>query len=368
MRREQSSVLIAGGGIAGLAAAVCLQQRGFATTVVEQYGSLRPGGQAVDVRGVALQVVERLGLLTRIAQARTRMKGMTMLGPDGQEMWRSEERTLSAGRLDSEDIEMLRDDLQCILHSACEETKFFFGGSLVRVEQTNDHVLATFSDGVVRPYDLLIGADGLYAKSRALVFGSANEFVHDLGMNVAIFTTDNFFELEDWQVAMWGDAAGVLVYPARQNKELRVFSGFEGEVPKRGLCEAEYKALVTAACAGLGWEAPRLLDRMQTATDFYFGPMAQVRMDRWSSGRVVLLGDAGYCSSPKSGQGTSLALVGAYVLAQELSGSENHAAAFDRYEARMRPFVEKNQALALRVKNEPPSDEAVNEAKNFIQL
>lgn len=229
-------------------------------------------------------------------------------------------------------------------------------------------MLATFSDGVVQAYDILVGADGLHSKTRAVVFGPAKEFVHDLGMNVAIFTTDNFLGLENWQVAMWGETAGVLVYPARQNKELRVFFGYGGEAPHRGLSEAEYKALVTASCAGLGWEAPRLLERMETAKDFYFGPMAQVRMDRWSNGRVVLLGDAGYCSSPKSGQGTSLALVGAYILADELEHGDGHAAAFDRYEVRLRPFVEKNQALALRAKDEPPSDEAVGEAKNFIQL
>src|SRR5690606_24072988 len=106
-------------------------------------------------------------------------------------------------------------------------------------------------------------------------------------------------------------------------------------------------ALVRKTCAHLGWQVPRLLDAMEQARDFYLGPIAQVKMDRWTKGRVALVGDAGYCPSPFTGQGTSLAIVGGYVLAWELAQSpEDHAAAFARYETRMRPFVEVNQAIA----------------------
>jgi 2-polyprenyl-6-methoxyphenol hydroxylase-like FAD-dependent oxidoreductase len=104
------------------------------------------------------------------------------------------------------------------------------------------------------------------------------------------------------------------------------------------------KNLVADRFAGLGWEIPALLEAMRDAGDFYFDPVCQIVMDGLSTGRVTLLGDAGYCPSPASGQGTSLALAGAYVLAGELASDFSEA--LPRYEALMRPFIEKNQALA----------------------
>jgi 2-polyprenyl-6-methoxyphenol hydroxylase-like FAD-dependent oxidoreductase len=77
----------------------------------------------------------------------------------------------------------------------------------------------------------------------------------------------------------------------------------------------------------VGWEAPRLLRAARTAPDFYLDSMGQVLLGRWSRGRVVLLGDAGYCPSPLTGLGTSLALVGAYILAGELAAASADATA-----------------------------------------
>jgi 2-polyprenyl-6-methoxyphenol hydroxylase-like FAD-dependent oxidoreductase len=104
------------------------------------------------------------------------------------------------------------------------------------------------------------------------------------------------------------------------------------------------KDLLSEAFSGVGWEAPRLLDAMQDAPDFYFDRVAQVSMDSWSSGRTVLVGDAAYCPSPMSGMGTSLALVGAYVLAGELAAAHgDHRVAFARYEKEMREYVRRGQ-------------------------
>jgi 2-polyprenyl-6-methoxyphenol hydroxylase-like FAD-dependent oxidoreductase len=105
---------------------------------------------------------------------------------------------------------------------------------------------------------------------------------------------------------------------------------------------------------------------MWKADDFYFDSMAQVKMERFTKGRVALVGDAGYCASPLSGQGTSLALVGAYVLAEELGAGG--ADAFERYEERMRPFVATNQALAHENPGQGAAPESVQRAANTIAL
>jgi 2-polyprenyl-6-methoxyphenol hydroxylase-like FAD-dependent oxidoreductase len=126
--------------------------------------------------------------------------------------------------------------------------------------------------------------------------------------------------------------------------------------PSELICEI---GLSNSECShdGVGWEVPRLLELMPGAHDFYFDAAAQIRMDHWSQGRVVLVGDAGYCASPMSGQGTSLALIGAYVLA---AASGTYQAAFRQYEKEMRPFVMLNQELGLRAANLMKSKEQKN--------
>ena len=106
------------------------------------------------------------------------------------------------------------------------------------------------------------------------------------------------------------------------------------------------KQLLREQMAGLGWLAPRILAHLDDTPDFYLDQVAQVVMERWSSGRVGLLGDAAFSSSPMSGGGTGLALVGAYMLAGELAAADwDPEAGFAGYEERMRSFVEANQEI-----------------------
>lgn len=134
---------------------------------------------------------------------------------------------------------------------------------------------------------------------------------------------------------------------------------------------AAQKRLVADRLAGFGWEAPGFIERMWKADDFYFDSMAQIRMGAWPAGRVVLVGDAAHCAAPLSGQGTGLALVGAYVLALELGRTAGRESAFARYERRMRPFVEANQALALIDRRSVDPEEAtarLDAVKNAVDL
>jgi 2-polyprenyl-6-methoxyphenol hydroxylase-like FAD-dependent oxidoreductase len=212
-----------------------------------------------------------------------------------------------------------------------------------------------------------IDSDGLHSNVRRLAFGPESQFSQHLGMYVAVFTADNVLGLDNWQVWLRNETAGAGIYPARDNTELRVNVGFMSEPLDydRGDLDAQ-RRLIADHAAGLGWEMLRLLKAMWQAPDFYFDAMAQIRMDTWSRGRVTLIGDAGYCASPMSGQGTSLALVGAYVLAEEIA--RDHRGAFSRYEARMRPFAELNQALATDNPGSPASDESIERAKHAIVL
>ncbi|MCS0637183.1 FAD-dependent monooxygenase [Streptomyces sp. LP05-1] len=363
------NVLISGGGIAGCALALLLSERGFAPTVVERAPAPRTGGQAVDVRGVALEVLERAGLLERAREARTRMRGMSVLDAEGHEVERSTEFTYSSGRLDGPDIELLREDLVELLLAATRErggTEYVFGDGLTALTEEPGGVRADFRHGPSRVFDLVVGADGLRSAVRHLVFGPAEEFTHHLGSYVAVFGAENFLGLEDWQVWYRNEGTGFGIMPVRGNTELRVAAGFDsGPLPR----DTDLRAVISGRLAAVPWEGDRLAKAAREAPDFHCDAIAQVRMDHWSHGRAVLLGDAGYCPTPLSGQGTSLALVGAHLLAEALAGADgDHAAAFARYEARMRPFVALNQALATENPGGPPAEASMARAKAGISL
>ncbi|WP_433379815.1 FAD-dependent monooxygenase [Actinoplanes sp. CA-142083] len=365
------NVLISGASVAGPALAYWLRRRGFTATIVERAPAMRAGGQAIDVRGTALDVVDRMGLLSDLRAMRTRMRGMSMLDGDGNELSRSTEYAASSGRLDSDDVEVLREDLTELLYRhTADDVEYLFGDSIIALDQDDSGVRVTFERGAPRTFDLVVGADGLHSNVRRRAFGPEEDYLHHLGTYLSVFTMENFLGLDEWQ--LWfnqGDLGGA-VYTARNNTELRVNLGFMSEPIAYDYRDADaQRRLIAERFAVMGWEVPHMLEGMWKAPDFYFDAMAQVKIDSWARGRVTLVGDAGYCASPLSGQGTSLALVGGYVLAAELAAAGgDHVAGYAAYERRMRPFVALNQALATENPGRGPSEESGERAKRAIDL
>ncbi|GAA4366436.1 FAD-binding protein [Actinomadura verrucosospora] len=347
------NVLISGASIGGPALAYWLRRYGFGVTVVEVSPGPRAGGQAIDVRGPALEVAERMGVLDRIRERRVEMRGMSMVDGDGKELYRSEDYTITGGDLSSADVEILRDDLSAILVDAAGDgVEYLYGDSIAGVEQDDDGVRVIFQSGLIRTFDLVVGADGAHSTTRRLVFGPEKDYLTHLGTYLSVWTAPNFLGLDRWQVfhQVPGSSWGGGVMSVRGNEEVRVYLGFESERPIEydHRDTAAQKKIMADALAGGGWVVPELLETMWDAPDFHFDSMAQIHMDSWSKGRVVLLGDAGYCGSPLSGQGTSMAIVGAYVLAGELKAAGgDHRAAFANYEKELRGYVAANQELAL---------------------
>ncbi|MEU1665896.1 FAD-dependent monooxygenase [Streptomyces sparsogenes] len=367
-RSRNQSVLISGAGIGGPALAYWLDRYGYDVTVVEQAARPRPGGHAIDVRGPALEVAERMGVLDRIRAHATGLRGMSVVDDEGRELFRTTERTVSGGDIDSPDVEILRDDLATIVADAGGDgIEYLFGDSIDRLEQDGEEVRVVFRGGTKRAFDLVVGADGLHSHTRRLAFGPEEDFLHHLGTSLAVWTAPNILGLDHWQVVyrMRGGAWGGLVMSVRDNQELRVYAGFDWDEPPAELRSRDpraHKRLIAEKYAEAGWELPRLLEHMWGAPDFHFDSMAQIRMDSWSRGRVTLLGDAGYCGSPMSGQGTTVALVAAYVLAGELKAADgDHEAAFAAYERELRAYVTGNQELAL-------INKAMVEARKAVEL
>ncbi|MQY31440.1 FAD-dependent monooxygenase [Nocardia aurantia] len=340
-------VLVAGASIAGPALAHWLRRRGAEVTVVERAPELRPGGQAVDARGVTKEVIRRMGLDASVRAARTETAGAHTVDADGKilETYRADD---DGGDGYISEIEILRGDLSRVLHDDTRDgVEYIFGDRIAELTQDADGVDVTFAGGDRRRFELVIGADGLHSALRAMVFGPQERFIRHLGHALAFYTVPNEFGLERWMLDYQasGRSAGLRPVPdPTRAMAMFFFTAADLDVDYRDV-EAQ-KRLLRERMSGMGWLAPRILAHLDDTPDFYLDQVAQVVMDRWSDGRVGLIGDAAFSSSPLSGQGTGLALVGAYVLAGELAAAGwDPAAGFAAYEARMRSFVEANQEM-----------------------
>ncbi|MFF0614044.1 FAD-dependent monooxygenase [Nocardia tengchongensis] len=340
-------VLVAGASIAGPALAHWLRRRGAQVTVVERAPELRPGGQAVDARGVAKEVIRRMGLDAAVRAARTETAGAHTVDADGTvlETFRAED---DGGDGYISEIEILRGDLSQVLYDDTRDgVEYIFGDRIAELTQDADGVDVVFAGGGRRRFELVIGADGLHSALREMVFGPRERFVRHLGLVLAFYTVPNEFELEHWLLDYQESGRSAGLRPIRDaGQAMAVFSfpAADFDVDYRDV--TAQKRLLRERMDGMGWLAPRILAHLDDTPDFYLDQVAQVVMDRWSSGRVGLLGDAAFSSSPMSGQGTGLALVGAYLLAAELAAAGwDPKAGFAAYEARMRSFVEANQEI-----------------------
>ena len=360
MKKTDLTVLVSGASVSGLSVAYWLSQYGFKVTLVEQAPHLRPGGQALDVRGAAaLKVAERMGILGTIRERRTKLTGVSLVDPTGKEIFRSTERTLTGTRFDSSDVEILRDHLVEVLFQAVgDQVEYIFEDSIATLVQDDTGVNVSFVSAMPRRFDLVIGADGLRSNVRRLVFGPDERFIHYLGSYIAVCAIPNFLGLDHWQVfCQDGEAGGGLLALAK-DEATRTYLGFKADKPLdydfRDI--GAQKRLLADRLSGLKWVFPQILKYMQDSPDFYFDSINQIRMNRWSHGRVVLLGDAGYAVSLATGQGTSVAMIAAYVLAGELATHrEEPLAGLESYERELREYVRRNQELAAHVDLPDPS-------------
>jgi 2-polyprenyl-6-methoxyphenol hydroxylase-like FAD-dependent oxidoreductase len=339
-------VLISGAGVAGLALAYWLRRLGFTPVVVERAPAPRDGGQAVDLRGAAIEVARRTGILDAARAARTGTRGMSYVNAAGRRLASLDG---AFGVIDPHDVEIVRGDLVAILYEAARnDVEYIFNDSISSLTDGADGVAVTFERSAPRTFHLVVGADGLHSRVRGLAFGPEQRFIGHLGLYLAVFTIPNELELDHWQLIYVTPGKSVTVTSARENREARAVFFFASEPLDYDYRDrGQQQELLAAAFSGEGWEVPTLLRAMHAAPDFYLDAVGQVRIGSWSAGRVTLAGDAGYCPSPLSGQGSSLALVGAYVLASELSAADgDHHDAFARYQERMQNFVGRNQQIA----------------------
>ncbi|MFO0749679.1 MAG: FAD-dependent monooxygenase [Myxococcota bacterium] len=354
--------LITGAGIAGPALGYWLAQAGHDVTIVERAPALRVGGYAVDIRGVALEVVARMGLRERLRPLETDTLSNDVVDARGRRFGRT---ARGFGVIDRGDVEIGRGDLARVLVDATRAAVAYrFDDGPAALAQDAGGVDVTFVSGRRARYDLVVGADGVHSATRALAFGPEADFVRPLGSIMGIFSVPNELGLVREQLLFNALGRVASVKCAEGDRALKVCVFFAAAPDVIAAFDARdvaaQRRLVAAAFGDAGWEFARLVERMAVADDFYCDLTCQVRMPSCVAGRDARVGDAAHCPSPLSGQGTSLALVGACVLGAELAaidtgpdavaaGSDAIASALARYDAAMRPFVALNQAVALEI-------------------
>ncbi|MFJ2217543.1 FAD-dependent monooxygenase [Streptomyces sp. NPDC101062] len=342
------TILISGASIAGPALAHWLVRHGFEVTVVEKAPALRGGGYPVDIRGTARDVVERMGLLPRLREAHVDSRRLSFVDPDGAVLATIRPEAVTGGT-EGLDLEVRRGDLADSLYSVVgERAEFLFNDSIATLHEHADRVEVTFDSGARRVFDLVIGADGLHSHTRGLVFGPEERFHRYLGYCFAGFTLPNDLGLEHEGVTWNVPGRAAILYAPTPGKPVHGFLTFARDEPPFSAFRdpRAQRDLVASMFTDTRWEIPRMVAAMRDADDLFFDVVSQIHMPAWSAGRVALVGDAAHATSFMSGQGSSVSLVGAYVLAGELATHADHTAAFTAYEKKTRAFVELNQALA----------------------
>ena len=342
-------VLISGASIAGPMLAYWLYRYGFEVTVVERAAAVRGGGYPIDIRGTAVDAVDRMGLLPKLREAHIDARRLTFVGVDGRPIASVPPEALSGGE-SGRDIELPRGALTSLLFGLTqrEEIRYRFSDSIAALEQREGGIDVRFRSGESGRYDIVVAADGLHSNTRRLVFGPEEPFNRYLGWCFCGFAIPNDLGLSHEGVVYATPGRAAVLYAVRDSDTLLAFLQFAyPKTPFPDLEEAEAQRKLTARMlSGEGWEVPRMVEALLKTDDFFFDSVSQIHAPIWSSGRTVLVGDAAHAPSFLSGQGSSLALVGAYVLAGELASHQDPADAFAAYERICRPFAEANQALA----------------------
>jgi len=342
--------LISGAGIAGPTLAYWLLEHGFEPVLVERAPKLRTGGYVIDFWGAGYDIAERMGLVPEISDLGYRIKEVRIVDNDGKRVSGFDAEVF--GRMtDGRYTSLPRGDLAAAIYRKIEgKVETLFGDSITAVEDTGSAARVSFEHEKQREFDVVIGADGLHSNVRTRVFGEQSRFEKYLGYKVAAFAVPGYEPRDELIYMMFTEVGQQIGRFAMRDGSTMFLFVFRDEDAGGDVHDlAAQKATLRARFGESGWECRKILDELDRIDALYFDRVSQIRMDRWTEGRVALLGDAAACASLLAGQGSALAMIEAYVLAGELKvAGGDHVKAFAKYEERLRPFLEMKQKAAVQ--------------------
>ncbi|WRT63105.1 uncharacterized protein IL334_000008 [Kwoniella shivajii] len=359
--RSQKSVLISGGSIAGPAIAWWLHRYGFKTTLVERWSELRPGGQNIDVTNQGLEVIRKMDLESTILAANTGEKGTVLTDVKGNNRL---VLPLDQGFSFTNDTEILRGEFARILYEATiKNTEWRFGDQINALEEitgdnANDYggVNVEFKSGKKEMFDLVVIADGVGSRTRKLAFSGDEVRFKALGCYIAYFTIplDPTEPRSDQWIVTHLPGKRCLNFRPDGQGTTKAFLMWIADKPsgaERRPMGEQIEFIKEVLLSGEDLSSPlvdRVVKGLETTDDVYLEWSGQIKAKRLSTpgGHIGMIGDAAYCGTAMSGGGTTLSLVGAYMLASELAKhADNPKAGFDAYEKWMAPFAANIQKL-----------------------
>ncbi|HUE32426.1 MAG TPA: FAD-dependent monooxygenase [Mycobacterium sp.] len=340
-------ILVSGASIAGPVLAYWLSRHGFDVTVVERAPTLRKtGGHAVDLFRPAMEISEKMGILPRIEALATETDRLTM-HREGRARPIEVDLTKIYGAASDRHVEIMRDDLSEIYYDAGrDDVEYLFGDSITAIDNDGE---VTFEGTPARRFDVIVGADGLHSNVRRLTFGEEAGLTRFLGGYLAVVSAPRTLANLGEMIGHVGVGRLAAIYTAEHLDDARAVFLFRSkeELDCDHRDSLRQKELLRDAFAGMHPQVDRWLEEIDRTPAFYFDAISQLRLDRWSRRRVTLVGDAGYCPGPAVGGSTSLAVLGAYVLAGELArAGGDHPRAFAAYELQMREPVHLSRGFA----------------------
>ncbi|KAJ5370596.1 uncharacterized protein N7496_006688 [Penicillium cataractarum] len=369
------NVLIVGAGVCGPAIAMLLQRSNpqHNITIVERSPTLRSTGQQIDLKTQAPHILRKMGLLDEIRARCVNETGLEMVDSSGTQIaYFGASASGQRGPGLTSEYEIMRGNMVQVLYDASikqnaalklgpgQEIAYLFGQTITSLDQSAQGVDVTFSDGRTQRYDLVIGADGQHSRTRQLAFGRevSDAAFKSLGIHGAYFSIpriDGEGTLARGHLAPGRKmimtrtsdrpVTGALLFTMKESPKLKASYKKSLKTQKEAFVEA---------FEDMDWQTDRLISGLKESDDFYANELGQIKMNQLSTGRVVLLGDAGYCPSPFTGLGTNLCLVGAYVLAGELARQRNDVM------GALKCYEEKNAALHCRVSANLSNDSGVS--------
>jgi 2-polyprenyl-6-methoxyphenol hydroxylase-like FAD-dependent oxidoreductase len=341
-------VIIAGAGIAGLAAALRLAQLGWQPLIVERAPARRSDGYLINLAGEGLAAADRLGVLPALHPHHLELQRFTYFNSHGRRRF-SVGNAATQALLGPDHLTLMRGELEAVLHHAVRDrAEIRFGTQIRAVSQDHGGVHVTLTDGATLRADLLIGADGLHSSVRELVFASETAVRRDLGQVVAAFLPDKVHaDVTERTVAtIFAPGRTVAVVRLSPDRAAAIFT-YRSTDPTSEI-QDDPQAAVGHRYPDLDWLMPDLSAQLHRATSIYFDTVSQIVLDRWSRGRVVLLGDAAWCLSLFSGAGAAMALTGADLLGTLLHRLPDLPAALTAWESELRPRTDRRQQAGRR--------------------